>query len=113
MAIDHYWPDRRPFHEVINLDCHLLTNKFTPTKNSRRQYYTYVTDTRCKRVGTQCWVFGAIMFTEAIICVKFGKDIFERTQMLTIALWLAIQLILSILCLYGCVLYHRYKGKVS
>ncbi|XP_064481157.1 phosphatidylserine synthase-like isoform X2 [Ornithodoros turicata] len=25
---------------------------------SLRQYYSYVTDTRCKRVGTQCWVFG-------------------------------------------------------
>lgn len=22
-----------------------------------RQYYVYVTDTRCKRVGTQCWMF--------------------------------------------------------
>nr|CAG4650125.1 EOG090X05CZ [Sida crystallina] len=78
---------------------------------SMRQYYTYVTDTRCKRVGTQCWVFGIIMFTEAIICLKFGKDIFERTQVFTIALWLAIQFILSVLCLYGCVLYHRHKGK--
>ncbi|CAG5021779.1 unnamed protein product [Parnassius apollo] len=28
---------------------------------SVRQYYTYVTDPRCKRVGTQCWVYGAIM----------------------------------------------------
>nr|CAG4640830.1 EOG090X05CZ [Eulimnadia texana] len=74
---------------------------------SMRQYYTYVTDTRCKRVGTQCWVYGAIMCTEAIICLKFGKDIFERTQVVTIMIWLAIQLLLSILCLYGCVLYHR------
>lgn len=23
-----------------------------------RQYYAYLTDTQCKRVGTQCWVFG-------------------------------------------------------
>lgn len=25
---------------------------------SFRQYYAYLTDTQCKRVGTQCWVFG-------------------------------------------------------
>lgn len=24
---------------------------------SLRQYYSYVTDPQCKRVGTQCWVF--------------------------------------------------------
>nr|SVE75726.1 EOG090X05CZ [Daphnia hispanica] len=78
---------------------------------SVRQYYTYVTDPRCTRVGTQCWVFGAILFTELIICIKFGKEIFEHTQILTIALWLGIQSILSMICLYGCVLYHRHEEK--
>ncbi|EFX73973.1 hypothetical protein DAPPUDRAFT_307510 [Daphnia pulex] len=78
---------------------------------SVRQYYTYVTDARCTRVGTQCWVFGAILFTELIICIKFGKEIFEHTQILTIALWLGIQSILSMICLYGCVLYHRQEVK--
>ena len=76
-----------------------------------RQYYTYVTDARCTRVGTQCWVFGAILFTELIICIKFGKEIFEHTQILTIALWLGIQSIMSMICLYGCVLYHRNEVK--
>jgi phosphatidylserine synthase 1 len=70
-----------------------------------------VTDARCTRVGTQCWVFGAILFTELIICIKFGKEIFEHTQILTIALWLGIQSILSMICLYGCVLYHRQEVK--
>lgn len=27
-----------------------------------RQYYAYLTDTQCKRVGTQCWVFGWVVF---------------------------------------------------
>nr|CAG4642487.1 EOG090X05CZ [Evadne anonyx] len=78
---------------------------------SLRQYYTYVTDTRCQRVGTQCWVFMFIMFTEAIICLKFGMDIFERTQVFTIASWLAIQFTMSIGCLYACMLYHRKDNK--
>lgn len=62
-------------------------------------------------MGTQCWVFLIIMVTEAIICLKFGKEIFEQTKALTIALWLLIQFVLSCLCLYGCVLYHRHFGK--
>lgn len=58
---------------------------------SLRQFYCYVTDTRCKRVGTQCWVFGAIMFTESLICVKFGVSLFAQTQIKNIFIWLFIQ----------------------
>lgn len=56
-----------------------------------RQFYTYITDTQCKRVGTQCWVFGAIMFIEAIICIKFGIDLFAQTQIKNIIYWVLIQ----------------------
>lgn len=58
---------------------------------SIRQFYCYVTDTRCKRVGTQCWVFGAIMMTELLICVKFGLQLFKQTQIENILFWLFIQ----------------------
>lgn len=75
---------------------------------SVRQYYIYVTDTRCKRVGTQCWVYGAIMVSEAILCIKNGKELFERTQATNIILWLIIQIIVSVLFIYGCVLWHKY-----
>jgi phosphatidylserine synthase 1 len=63
---------------------------------SVRQYYTYVSDTRCKRVGTQCWVFGAIMLTEALICIKFGLNLFAHTQIKNILLWLLIQVIIDV-----------------
>ncbi|CAL1281479.1 unnamed protein product [Larinioides sclopetarius] len=72
-----------------------------------RQYYSYVTDPRCKRVGTQCWVFGAITITEAIIWSKFGLELVARTQIQNILLWLLIQLVMSFICLYICVLYAR------
>ncbi|GLV45744.1 Phosphatidylserine synthase [Carabus blaptoides fortunei] len=75
---------------------------------SVRQYYSYVTDTQCKRVGTQCWVYGAIMFTEAILCIKNGKELFERTQAINIIVWLLIQMFVSVLCVYGCVLWNKY-----
>ena len=63
---------------------------------SLRQYYVYVVDARCKRVGSQCWVFGAIMFIESIICIRFGLDLFAQTQIKNIAIWIIIQFILSI-----------------
>ncbi|KAG1696140.1 Phosphatidylserine synthase 1 [Nymphon striatum] len=62
-----------------------------------RQYYIYVTDPRCTRVGMQCWMFGAICFTEAIICVKFGSELFARTQIHNILIWLFIMV-----CFFTC-----------
>lgn len=58
---------------------------------SLRQYYTYVVDARCKRVGSQCWVFGAIMFIETIICIRFGLGLFAQTQIKNIVFWVFIQ----------------------
>ncbi|KAB0797247.1 hypothetical protein PPYR_08241 [Photinus pyralis] len=79
---------------------------------SVRQYYTYVTDTQCKRVGTQCWVYGCIMVSEALLCIKHGRELFERTQAINIIVWLLIQLLISVLCVIGCVLWDRhFKGQ--
>ncbi|KAG7207560.1 hypothetical protein KM043_009185 [Ampulex compressa] len=75
---------------------------------SVRQYYMYVTDPTCSRVGTQCWVYGAIMVTEALLCIRHGSALFERTQALNILLWLLCQSLVSVLCVYGCVLWHQY-----
>lgn len=75
---------------------------------SIRQYYTYISDPECKRVGTQCWVYGAIMMTEALLCIKNGKELFGHTQAMNIVLWLLLIFLLSCLCVYGCVLWHKY-----
>jgi len=32
-----------------------------------RQYYIYVTDTRCKRVGMQCWMFWLVIYDLCIV----------------------------------------------
>ncbi|KAG8441777.1 hypothetical protein GDO86_010814 [Hymenochirus boettgeri] len=76
-----------------------------------RQYYAYLTDTQCKRVGTQCWVFGAIAFLEAIVCIKFGQDLFSKTHLLYVVLWLLSVAITTFLCLYGMVWYADYCGQ--
>lgn len=75
---------------------------------SLRQYYSYTTDTTCKRVGTQCWVYGCIMVSESLICIKHGRELFERTQIINIIVWLAVQFILSVACVFGCVMYQKY-----
>ena len=48
---------------------------------STRQYYTYITDPRCKRIGTQCWVFLMVAFSELILVLKFGMELFSQTQL--------------------------------
>jgi len=32
-----------------------------------RQYYLYVTDTRCKKMGTQAWVFMYVLFYYVVL----------------------------------------------
>ncbi|NXY86318.1 PTSS1 synthase, partial [Alcedo cyanopectus] len=75
-----------------------------------RQYYAYLTDTQCKRVGTQCWVFGVIAFLEAIVCIKFGQDLFSKTQILYVVFWLLCVAFTTFLCLYGMVWYAECYG---
>nr|CAD7195247.1 unnamed protein product [Timema douglasi] len=94
-----------PSHPIVALRLILIGVIVAP---SVRQYYSYTTDTQCKRVGTQCWVYGAIMVTEAILCIKNGKELFERTQAVNIIIWFLLQLMLSITCVYGFVLWHKY-----
>ncbi|XP_046865044.1 phosphatidylserine synthase 1-like [Xenia sp. Carnegie-2017] len=66
-----------------------------------RQYYIYITDSRSKRMGTQCWVFIAITTVELLICIKFGTELFAKTERMNIVLWLLAQLVFSfiIVCL--------------
>ncbi|XP_033726565.1 phosphatidylserine synthase 1-like [Pecten maximus] len=72
-----------------------------------RQYYVYVTDRQCKRLGTQCWMFCAITLTEAIICLKFGTDLFKQTDVVYVMYWFLVQLIGSIICVYLCAVYAK------
>lgn len=59
-------------------------------------------------MGTQCWVYGAIMVTESMLCIKNGKELFGQAQVCNVIVWLVIQILVSIGCVYGVVLYHRY-----
>ncbi|XP_035209762.1 phosphatidylserine synthase 1-like [Stegodyphus dumicola] len=55
----------------------------------------------------------AITLTEAIICAKFGLELVARTQVENILLWLLIQLVMTFICLYICVLFaKRNQSKI-
>ncbi|XP_041360451.1 phosphatidylserine synthase-like [Gigantopelta aegis] len=78
---------------------------------SIRQYYVYVTDTRCKRVGTQCWIYCAVTLTEGIVCVKFGTELFRQTEIFYVVLWLVMQMASSFICIYLCAKCGKNKWK--
>ena len=93
--------------QLNELNCFLLKHVFyIPTSNmlnlvrliiilfiaapSIRQYYIYVTDKSCTRLGTQVWVLIAITFTELLVCIKFGMNILPRPTLWYLAVWLMV-----------------------
>ncbi|CAH1775510.1 unnamed protein product, partial [Owenia fusiformis] len=80
---------------------------------SIRQYYCYVTDAQCKRVGTQCWVFCAITLTEAMICLKFGATLFKETELVYMCIWLITLLISGITAVYICAIVAKRSKNVD
>ncbi|XP_070493758.1 phosphatidylserine synthase-like [Chironomus tepperi] len=97
-----------PSHPIVIVRL-ILIGLFTAP--SVRQYYIYSTDTTCKRMGTQCWVYCAVMFAEAILCIKNGKELFSQTQATKVIWWLLIQAVLSIILVLGCMFYHKHFQK--
>ncbi|XP_041665750.1 phosphatidylserine synthase 1 isoform X2 [Cheilinus undulatus] len=53
----------------------------------------------------------AIAFLEALACVKFGHDLFSKTQIRSVLLWLLCLALITLLCLYGMVWYEQNKMK--
>ncbi|XP_078481243.1 phosphatidylserine synthase 1-like [Ciona intestinalis] len=75
---------------------------------SLRQYYVYLTDTRCKRVGTQTWVYVAIVCVESIVSLKFGAEEFTRTQIQNVVGWVVVTMLMTLFCLYLMVMLTRW-----
>eukprot|EP00095_Tigriopus_kingsejongensis_P001480 maker-scaffold124_size330879-snap-gene-1.24 protein:Tk01480 transcript:maker-scaffold124_size330879-snap-gene-1.24-mRNA-1 annotation:"phosphatidylserine synthase" len=60
-----------------------------------RQYYSYITDKDCNRLGSQVWVFLAIAISELILNIKFGLDLFSNTQISKMLIWVFLNIIIS------------------
>jgi len=80
---------------------------------SIRQFYGYVTDAQCKRLGTQCWVFIAVTLTETLLCIKFGYVMFRETQIRYVAIWLAFQMVVCITCVYFCARLAKHEEDIQ
>lgn len=87
-----------PSHPIVVGRLFILSIVVAP---STRQYYTYVTDPNCKRLGTQCWVYTVIMVTESLLCIKNGKELFQQTEIFNISVWLMIMLFFSVVSVLG------------
>jgi len=78
-----------------------------------RQYYTYVTDPKCKRVGTQCWVFIMVGFSELILVIKFGLELFSQTQISKMVIWVLLNIIVSVSGVFISMKIYKWKHKKS
>lgn len=97
-----------PTHHWLNVARIVLVSLVTmPTI---RQYYLYVTDTRCKRLGTQTWVFVCITCLEATLCVRHARELFSMTEYKVIFAWIVFQTFLCFLLLYFLII---WRGKRS
>ena len=76
---------------------------------SMRQYYTFVTDRTCKRLGTQAWIFYAIMIVELLVSIKYGAQVMPRPAIPIIICWFIFQLLLGSAVLIGIVAYRLRK----
>lgn len=48
------------------------------------------------------------MVTESMLCIKNGKELFGQAQVCNVIVWLVIQMLVSVCCVYGVVLYDKY-----
>lgn len=48
------------------------------------------------------------MVTESMLCIKNGKELFGQAQVWNVFVWLLIQMLVSVCCVYGVVLYDKY-----
>jgi len=63
---------------------------------SVRQYYMYVTDSTCKRLGTQAWVYFGIMITELLVSVRFGASVVPQPALMFMCGWLGLPALFSV-----------------
>ncbi|KAJ9466219.1 CDP-diacylglycerol--serine O-phosphatidyltransferase 2 [Diplonema papillatum] len=56
-----------------------------------RQLYIYMTDKDVKRLGTQAWVACGVLVTELLVCIKFGRTMFNpREALRAVMIWISV-----------------------
>ncbi|CAL2038508.1 unnamed protein product [Caenorhabditis brenneri] len=78
-----------------------------------RQFYIYSTDPLTRRVGMQSWVFVVVCVLELAICVKCGGEVFAKTVLWKLALWVASIVIGTIFCILASTWYAEKFGETA
>lgn len=65
-----------------------------------RQYYSYVTDPKVKRLGMQCWIFCAVTALESAVCIKYGRHQLPAMKATLIIFWIILLAIGTVFCVW-------------
>lgn len=76
-----------------------------------RQYYIYISEEKCQRMGSMTIVAVMIMIAETLISVKFGSSSFPKIPMTTIVLWVVYIAIYLIGCSFCITKLKNKKNK--
>lgn len=95
-------------HYLVSLRLALMCLIAAP---SLRQYFVYVTDRTCTRLGTQAWMCFAIMVSELLFSIKFGMRILPKPAFLYLFCWLAMIMLVSI-CVVMILIWTSRKRKI-
>eukprot|EP00761_Pharyngomonas_kirbyi_P003605 gb/GECH01003609.1/.p1 GENE.gb/GECH01003609.1/~~gb/GECH01003609.1/.p1 ORF type:complete len:502 (+),score=71.36 gb/GECH01003609.1/:1-1506(+) len=64
---------------------------------SVREWYQYISDPKCKRLGANAWVSGAVLITESLVSIKFGQGLFTSPFPLYVTLlWICAAVFFSL-----------------
>ena len=64
------------------------------------QYYLYTTDKTYKRLGTQCWIYVAIIIMELLISIRFGAPILPSPALSAVVAWVVVVALLSFVTVF-------------
>ncbi len=81
---------------------------------SLRESYAFFSDPLCKRLGTQAWLNVAIVCTETLICVKFGRGIFTKpAPRAVVNFWIGLTTLLVAFPIWQFFLLPKYAARLS
>ena len=96
-------------HYLVSLRLALMGLIAAP---SLRQYFVYVTDRTCTRLGTQAWMCFAIMVAELLFSIKFGMRILPKPAVLYLVCWLVLIMLVSVCIVAILIRWTNRKAKI-
>jgi len=61
------------------------------------EYYSYLTDYKCKRLGYHAQIFTTILITELLVLLKFNDDTLNHISLISIGQWICISFLATLI----------------